>query len=102
MLIRNLKLIETHRRRRAVLAVAFLLLGFQVVGGSLHASAHDLAGDCQICLSHDRLDTAVMPFVGSVAGPAADVSRAQFDYSLPGLTAPRAYAIRAPPASRRS
>jgi hypothetical protein len=101
MSIRHAKLIEKPQRRLAVLAVAFLLLGFQLVGGSLHASAHDSAGDCQICLSFDRLDTAATPFIALDAGPAAEVLRPQFDQPLLVLTAPRGYAIRAPPASRR-
>ncbi len=95
-------LTEAPRRKRAVLAVAVLLLGLQLVGGSLHASAHEPVGDCQVCLALDRADTALIPFVGSTVGPEVDVFRANYDYPIPVLSAPRAYAIRAPPASRRS
>ena len=99
---RHLQLTEKPRRRRAVLAVSLLLLGFQLVGGSLHASAHEPAGDCQVCLALDRADTALTPFVGSAVDTSTDVFRATCDYPLPALSAPRAYSIRAPPASRRT
>ncbi|UCC13548.1 MAG: hypothetical protein JSW21_09160 [Gammaproteobacteria bacterium] len=99
---RHRMLTESPRRRRAVLAVAFMLLGFQLVGGSLHASAHEPTSDCQVCVALDRLDPALIPFVGSDVGSAADVVEATYDYPLLALSASRAYAIRAPPASRRS
>ena len=102
MLPRHLMLTETLRRQRAVMAVALLLLGFQIVGGSLHTSAHEPAGDCQVCLALDRADTALTPFVGSTVDTTTDVLRATPNYLPPVLSASRACAIRAPPVSRRS
>lgn len=99
---RHFRLTETLRRQRAVLAVVVLLLGFQLVGGSLHASAHEPAGECQVCVVLDRADTALTPFVGSAVDTTTGIFRDSCDYALPALSAARAYAIRAPPVSRRS
>ncbi len=93
-----------RRRRGAVLAVALWLLGFQLVGGNLHAagSAHDPAGDCQVCMALDRLDPVVTALPPATASPGRD--RPIAAPVLPTIAAvhARPYAIRAPPSARRS
>jgi hypothetical protein len=93
-----------RRRRGAVVAVALLLLGFQLVGGNLHAAGagHDPASECQLCLALDRLDPAIV-----TPEPAASTVTPDRPIAAPAspaaiTTVPRPYAIRAPPTARRS
>ena len=91
------------RLQRAVLAVAFVLLGFQLIGGSLHAAgaSHESATECQFCLALDRLDPAVAPVTGAPVCFRADVATpAPERASIPSQSF-RPYAVRAPPAIRR-
>ena len=86
------------------MAVVLLALGFQLIGGSLHAASasHDPASDCQICIVLDRLDPAVTALDGAPVCSRADtIVTASERPSIPSQ-AFRAYTVRAPPAIRRS
>jgi hypothetical protein len=91
------------RLRRAVLAVVVALLGFQLVGGSLHAAGagHDPATECQFCLALDRLDPAVAPLIATPVCVRADVAAATDERTSIPSSSFRLYAVRAPPATRR-
>lgn len=100
---RFLKLAATRRRGRAVVAVVLLALGFQSIGGSLHAAGtgHDPATDCQLCLALDRVDPAVAPAVATPVSVRADVAAAADEPTSLPSRGYRLYAVRAPPSTRR-
>ena len=91
------------RLRRAVLAVAFVLLGFQLIGGSLHAAGttHDPTAECQFCLALDRLDPPLASIIDAPICVREDVAVAITERTLISSQDSRPYAVRAPPAIRR-
>ena len=86
-------------RRGPVLTGVLLLLGLQLVGGSLHAATagHGPAADCPLCLAQDRLDhgVAAAPLPSISPAPAADAA-APLAKTSPRRTE-RPYRARAPP-----
>lgn len=86
---------------RPALALAFLLIAWQVVGTGLHAATpHDTGEKCQICVALDRLDAAETPAEVPELSIRPDAQPAARPRPVPSFRTDPGVPIRAPPHAR--
>ena len=86
---------------RPALALAFLLIAWQVIGTSLHASTpHDTGEKCQICVVLDRLDAAETPAEIPDLAVRPDAQPIAGSQPAPSFRTDPGVRIRAPPLAR--